>query len=210
MSENGRCWIQPRNWSRTVLRVPPVEDHMRRTLVAVAVLVTALGIPRAPIRAQDSTAVEKTTGDYVTREQIATAKFSSAYELIESMHNNWLRERIPSPGDRATTKTDTSKASYVNDYNATGKSFAGANGGIQVYVDGTPRRQHGAAQAGSPSRAVVHSAYQWHRCAGALRHGHGAGVIYVLTMSNKGRNPEEPPTARATRTPARHSSSPCG
>ena len=161
-----------------------------RRICSLSVFALLLATPVATIRAQDSTVVEKPTGEYITREQLATQKFSNLYELIESMHNNWLRERIPSPADRTTAKVDTTgKAQYTNDYNPNGKSFPGQNGGIQVYLDGT--RLGGVDQLKSIRPAELWSARRINGIDAQARFGigHGAGVIYVLTVTNKGRNP---------------------
>jgi hypothetical protein len=173
---------------------PPTGGFMRRTTFALTALLAALALPASRARAQDSTAVppEKPTADYITREQLTEQKFSTLYDLIESMHNNWLRERIPSPGDRAVSgnRADTTgKAQYTNDYNAAGKSFPGQNGGIQVYVDGT--------RAGSLDQLkTIRPAELWSvrringiDAQGRFGIGHGAGVIYVVTVGGKDRAP---------------------
>jgi hypothetical protein len=167
---------------------------MRRSpLLALAAVLVIVTLPARNARAQDSTAApkEKPTADYITREQLVDQKFSNLYELIESTHNNWLRERIPSPGDRSTSgnRADTTgRAQYTNDYNA-GKSQAGSNGGIQVYIDGT--RAGGLDQLKSVRPSELWSVRRINGidAQGRFGIGHGAGVIYVLTLSSKDRNP---------------------
>ncbi len=161
-----------------------------RSLIALAV---ALGVASpAALRAQDSAsvAVERPTSDYITREQMSDKNFSNLYDLVEAVHNNWLRERIPSPADRTKVGVDTSgKAQYTNDYNPAGRSFPGTNGGIQVYIDGT--RAGGLDQLKSLHPAELYSARRINGIDAQARFGigHSAGVIYVLTLSSKDRTP---------------------
>jgi hypothetical protein len=161
----------------------------RNRLSLVLVLSIAVSGPVTSLRAQDSLAVEKPTTDLITRQQMLDNKFSSLYELVEAVHNNWLRERIPSPTDRSNTRADTSgKAQYTTDMN-NGKTFPGQNGGIQVYLDGT--RLGGVDQLKSIRPAELYSARRINGVDAQARFGigHGAGVIYVLTLNSAGRNP---------------------
>jgi len=165
---------------------------MRRIFRSLSVGLALSAASAVSLAAQDSAAVEKPSADYITREQLTTQKFSNLYELIESMHNNWLRERIPSPGDRALSgnRADTTgKAQYTNDYGAGGKSFPGANGGIQVYIDGT--RAGGVDQLKNLHANELWSVRRINGIDAQARFGigHGAGVIYVTTLSSKGRVP---------------------
>lgn len=156
-----------------------------RWLTAVLAALT-LATPAARLDAQDSVKVQKPTSELITREQIVEARSSTnLYDLIEGLHNNWLRERLAVPTDRNGAKPDSSgRATYTADMNAGGKSALGANGGIQVYLDGT--RVGGLASLKQMSALDVYSIRRISGPDAQARFGigHSSGVIYVSTSPN--------------------------
>ncbi|MEO7456429.1 MAG: hypothetical protein ABIY52_09220 [Gemmatimonadaceae bacterium] len=155
----------------------------RVATMAAFVLTAAAALP---LRAQDTVKVERPTGELITRAQIEEVKASNAHQVIEQLHSNWLVSRIPSPGNRATSKVDTSKASYVTDVQASGRSNPGENGGIQVYLDGS--RLGGIDELKSLRPADIYNIRRINGVDAQARFGigHGAGVIYVSTIGNRG------------------------
>ena len=143
------------------------------------------------LRAQDSARVERPSGDLITREQIDGVKTSNLYDLVEALHSNWLRERIPAPVNRATSAKDTSgKAQYSADYDPSGRSTPGSNGGIQVYIDGT--RVGGLTELKNIRPADVYSIRRINGIDSQARFGigHSAGVIYVSTLTMRAKSPD--------------------
>jgi len=144
-----------------------------------------------PLRAQDSLRVERPTADLITHEQIDGVKTANLYDTIEALRSNWLRERIPAPVNRASATKDTSgKAQYSTDYDPSGRSVPGANGGIQVYIDGT--RVGGLAELKNIRPADVYSIRRINGIDAQARYGigHSAGVIYVSTVTFRNKTPD--------------------
>jgi hypothetical protein len=162
------------------------------TRVAITVgFMLAFAANGAPLRAQDSVRVERPSADLITREQIDGVKTANLYDAIEALRSNWLRERIPAPVNRASsTKDTTGKAQYSTDYDPSGRSVPGANGGIQVYIDGT--RVGGLAELKNIRPADVYSIRRINGIDAQARYGigHSAGVIYVSTVTFRGKTPD--------------------
>ncbi|MES2176772.1 MAG: hypothetical protein V4550_02815 [Gemmatimonadota bacterium] len=156
-----------------------------RGMVAALALIAFVGGGERAI-AQDSLKVERPSADLITRAQIADSKVQNAYDAVESLHSNWLVERIPKPVDRASardSKDTTVKAAYVADYNAAGKSAPGAAGGIQVYFDGT--RIGGTDELKTMRASEIYSIrrYSGTEASGRFGIGHSAGVIFVSSVT---------------------------
>lgn len=153
--------------------------------VALAALV-ALGFTRAA-HAQDTARVQRPTSELITREQIAELKVSTAYQVVEQLHGNWLISRMPAPASRANVKMDsTGRAQYTTDLQPSGRSNPGENGGIQVYIDGN--RVGGIDELKSIRPGDISSIRRINGVDAQARFGigHGAGVIFISTIS--GRN----------------------
>lgn len=158
-----------------------------RACVTPAILF-ALTVGSGRLAAQDSAAVLRPSSDLITREQIEAVKVTSARDLIETLHNNWLNERLSVPANRATAKPDTSgRPQYTADYNGAGKSFAGQAGGIQVYLDGT--RIGGLDELKTIRPADIYSIRRINGVDAQARFGigHGSGVLYITTMTFRGK-----------------------
>ena len=70
--------------------------------------------------------VERPTSELITREQIDGVKSSNLLDVVEALHSNWLRQRMLTPGDRATTRQDTTgKPQYTAENNGVGTLHAG-------------------------------------------------------------------------------------
>jgi hypothetical protein len=162
-----------------------------RTIVRASfasALLLALSLGSIKLEAQDTAAVLRPSSELITREQIEGVKASNARDVVEALHSNWLNERLPVPGNRATMGADTSgKASYTNDYNGSGKSPAGQSGGIQVYLDGS--RLGGLDELKNIRPADIYTIRRINgvEAQGRFGIGHGAGVLYVTTITNRGR-----------------------
>jgi hypothetical protein len=144
-----------------------------------------------PLGAQDSARVLRPSSELITREQILGVKVNTTYELIETLHSNWLRERAPVPVNRATgSGADTSgRALYTNDYGAGGKSFPGANGGIQVYFDGA--RVGGLSELKTIRPADIYSIQRINGVDAQARFGigHSAGVLFISSIARQQQQP---------------------
>jgi hypothetical protein len=143
------------------------------------------------LHAQDSVKVERPSAELITREQIEGVKSTNLLEVIEALHNNWLRERMPTPRDRATTRLDTTGKSqqYIADNNGTGRSMPGENGGIQVYLDGT--RVGGLAELKNIRPGDVYSVRRINGIDAQARFGigHGAGVLFISSVTMRSKSP---------------------
>jgi hypothetical protein len=154
----------------------------------MAFLFALAAAPR--LHAQDSVKVERPTADLITREQIVGVKSSNLLEVVEALHNNWLRERMPTPTDRATTRQDTTgRAQYTADNNGAGRSMPGQNGGIQVYIDGT--RVGGLAELKNIRPGDVYSVRRINGIDAQARFGigHGAGVLFISSVTMRAKSP---------------------
>ena len=143
-----------------------------------------------PLRAQDSVKVERPTSDLITREQIEGVKSSSLLDVVEALHSNWLRQRMLTPGDRASTRMDTTgKPQYTAENNGSGRSMPGENGGIQVYFDGT--RMGGVDQLKNIRPADVYSVRRINGVDAQARFGigHSGGVLYVSSVTMRAKSP---------------------
>jgi hypothetical protein len=173
-------------------RLPPEDRMTISTRVAVGVsFIFVFAVCGMPLRAQDSVRVERPSADLITREQIDGVKSASLYDVVEALHSNWLRERIPAPVNRSsTTKDTTGKAQYSADYDPSGRSMPGANGGIQVYIDGT--RVGGLTELRNIRPADVYSIRRINGIDAQARFGigHSAGVLYVVTVTFRGKAPD--------------------
>lgn len=160
-----------------------------RASIAMTFVFALVGGPR--LHAQDSVKVERPSGDLITREQIEGVKSSNLLDVIEALHSNWLRERMPTPRDRATTRLDTSGKSqqYVAENNGAGRSMPGENGGIQVYIDGT--RVGGLAELKNIRPGDVYSVRRINGVDAQARFGigHGAGVLFVSSVTMRTKSP---------------------
>jgi hypothetical protein len=157
-----------------------------RAITRIALAVT-LALP-VTARAQEAEKIERPTSELITREQIAELKVSSVYQVLEQLHSNWLVSRLPAPADRASTRMDTSgKAQYTADYAASGRSTPGANGGIQVYLDGN--RLGGIDELKSIRPADIYNVRRINGVDAQARFGigHSAGVIYVSTLTTRSK-----------------------
>jgi hypothetical protein len=155
---------------------------------ALLAILLALLVGSTRLAAQDTTVVLRPTSELITREQIEAAKASTARELIEALHNNWLNERLPVPSNRAGAKPDsTGKAQYTADYNGAGKSFAGQAGGIQVYLDGT--RIGGLDELKTIRPADIYTIRRINGVDAQARFGigHSSGVLFITTMTFRGK-----------------------
>jgi hypothetical protein len=147
-----------------------------------------MSLAALPVRAQDSSRVQRPTSELITREQIESTKATNAHEVVEQLHSNWLNARMPAPGNRANVKVDTSgRAQYTTDVLPGGRSNPGENGGIQVYIDGN--RVGGIAELKSMSPNDIYSIRRINGVDAQARFGigHGAGVLYVSTMSSRAK-----------------------
>ncbi len=158
---------------------------MRSTSRVALALILALGVT-ATARAQDSAKVQRPSGELITREQIVELKVSTAYQVVEQLHGNWLVSRIPAPSSRANVKMDsTGRAQYTTDLQPSGRSNPGENGGIQVYIDGN--RAGGIDELKSIRAGDIYSLRRINGVDAQARFGigHGAGVIYISTVSSR-------------------------
>ena len=143
-----------------------------------------------PLRAQDTVKVERPTSELITREQIESVNSSNLLEVVEALHSNWLRQRMLTPGDRATARPDTSgRATYTAENNGSGRSMPGENGGIQVYFDGT--RMGGVDQLKNIRPADVYSIRRINGVDAQARFGigHSGGVLYVSSITMRAKSP---------------------
>lgn len=159
---------------------------MRATsrIALAATFALALAVPARDARAQDTTKVQRPTGELITFEQIADLKVPNAYQVVEQLHNNWLINRMPAPANRANVKADSSgRAQYVTDPQASGRSNPGENGGIQVYLDGN--RLGGVEELKSIRAGDVYSIRRINGVDASARFGigHGSGVLYVSSVA---------------------------
>ncbi|MEP6621796.1 MAG: hypothetical protein ABJE47_20885 [bacterium] len=152
-----------------------------------ALLLAAFILPCAmPVvaHAQDPVPdVQRPTSELITREQIVGQKYQNAYDAVEGIHSNWLSTPMlaPTPGQQKDT---SGKAQYASEFTG-GRSRAGENGGIQVYLDGS--RIGGIAELRSISSATIYSIRRIRGTDAQARWGigHGAGVLYVLSLAHK-------------------------
>ena len=164
---------------------------MRPSIRASITLGFAISLAGAtPLRAQDSLKVERPTSELITREQIEGVKASNLIEVVEALHSNWLRQRMLTPGDRATARPDTTgKPTYTADNNGSGRSMPGENGGIQVYFDGT--RMGGVDQLKNIRPSDVYSIRRINGVDAQARFGigHSGGVLYVSSVTMRAKSP---------------------
>ena len=160
------------------------------TRAAIALGFTIALAAATPLRAQDTLKVERPTSELITREQIEGVKSSNLLEVIEALHSNWLRQRMLTPGDRASVRQDTTgKAQYTSDNNGSGRSMPGENGGIQVYFDGT--RMGGVDQLKNIRPSDVYSIRRINGVDAQARFGigHTGGVLYVSSITMRAKSP---------------------
>ena len=163
--------------------------HTSIRTLAIALLGLA-GVHTAA-RAQDTLKVERAGADLINREQLAEPRYSNAYDLVESLHNNWLQQRRAAPADRARSPMDstTGKAQYTADYSGAGKSLLGNAGGIQVYVDGTRVGSTEMLKQLRPLDLYSIRRMTPNEAQGRFGIGNGDGAIVVTTMGNAGKAP---------------------
>lgn len=161
---------------------------MRTTSRFALAATFAMSVAALPVAAQDSSKVQRPTSELITREQIEGTKATNAHEVVEQLHSNWLVARMPAPGNRANVKVDTSgRAQYTTDVQPSGRSNPGENGGIQVYVDGN--RVGGVGELKSLTPRDIYSIRRISGVDAQARFGigHGAGVLYVSTLSTRSK-----------------------
>lgn len=154
--------------------------------VAACLCLSALGSRLSAQDAPPATAIQRPTSDLITREQILDTKANSAYEVVESLHNNWYNVRIPAPSTRSNSRADTTQkaAQYTDEANPSGRSAPGASGGIQIYLDGN--RVGGTEELKKIRAADVYSIRRYNGTEAQARFGvgHAAGALVVSTMTN--------------------------
>jgi hypothetical protein len=121
------------------------------------------------IAAQDSAAANphsaRASADLITRDQFEGTAFRTAWEIVESLRSNWLRQRPGSRWIRPLTRSAPSDSSV----------------GVQVYQDGM--RLGGLEQLRDIPATQVYSIRRYSGSEAQFRYGngHSAGVLLVST-----------------------------
>ena len=145
--------------------------------------------------AQDSAAARprpaRASADLITRDQFEGATFRTAWEIVESLKSNWLRQR---PGSRVigpltrSAPTDSSAASGAGgsrlspgSQQSSDSPPLGEPAGVQVYLDGM--RLGGVERLRDITAIQVYSIRRYSGSEAQWRYGngHSDGVLLVST-----------------------------